>query len=217
MDITRRHNLSIGITYAVRHLEMILLVYKFRDPDTSSLHPSGDELEKRRVIIMTTLKAINLYLKIYAGTQISGDALVYIYRTDHLMERIIDPAKGWSRDGLSRRTVAAKLLDDMEHDLDAIKPEPIQLTPTMGQNYWTWDAGRKQWYHYDSADRTFKYHGGLWLRLDGSKTSHEKETELLKAHNLAAQRPQGCQDSDLSTTASLDPVPIDRVEEAGLQ
>jgi len=41
MDITRRHNLSIGITYAVRHLEMILLVYKFRDPDTSSLHPSG--------------------------------------------------------------------------------------------------------------------------------------------------------------------------------
>jgi len=44
MDVTRRHNLSIGITYAVRHLETILLVYKFRDPDTCSLHPSGKTL-----------------------------------------------------------------------------------------------------------------------------------------------------------------------------
>ena len=176
---------------------------------------TGDELERRRVNIKTSLQAINSYMKIYAGTQISGDALIYIYRTDHLMERIIDPAKGWSRYGLSRRTVAAKLLDDMEHDLDTIKPEPIQRTPAMDQNYWAWDAGRKQWYHYDSADRTFKYHGGLWLRLDGSKTSHEKETELFKAHNLAAQRSQGHQDSNLSTTASLNPVPIDRGEDAG--
>ena len=176
---------------------------------------TGDELERRRVNIKTSLQAINSYMKIYAGTQISGDALIYIYRTDHLMERIIDPAKGWSRDGLSRRTVAAKLLDDMEHDLDTIKPEPIQRTPAMDQNYWAWDAGRKQWYHYDSADRTFKYSGVLWLRLDGSKTSHEKETELFKAHNLAAQRSQGHQDSNLSTTASLNPVPIDRGEDAG--
>ena len=164
------------------------------------------------------LKANNSYLIIGAGTVIAGEALGYIYRTDNLMDKLVNPAKdGTSGDWKPTRSVTTKLLDDMESDLSRIRPSLDQIVQATNDTVWTWDASRGQYYYYDTRDRICKYHNGMWLRLDGSQTSQEQEMQLAQAYNLSAQPSWGHQTSVESVTASFRQITMGRGEDAAMR
>jgi hypothetical protein len=171
---------------------------------------AGDNHEKRRTDIESALKANNSYLVIGPGTVIAGEALGYIYRTDNLTDKYVDRYESRG----TTRSVMTTLFDGMEYDLSRISPAPNQLIPTTDQAYWTWDASREKYDHYDSADQMYKYHNGLWVRLNGLETSHQEEMELAKACNSSDQPPLGNQNSVLLVTASMRQITTGQGEDA---
>ncbi|KAF2032590.1 hypothetical protein EK21DRAFT_86909 [Setomelanomma holmii] len=131
-----------------------------------------------------------LQAKIVAGTKISGSALGYIYRTDNLMEKLVNPAKNGQGDWKPTRNLISKFFDDVARDLNlagVIVPmtEATNQLVLAGFTEWKWDAMRQEHYYFCLVDRTYKYQSGMWLRLDGSSTSLEEEIELAIAQGMA--------------------------------
>ena len=163
------------------------------------------------------MRANNSYLIIGAGTVIAGEALGYIYRTDNLIEKLV-PAKRSHRGGWGEtRSLITKFLDDMAYDLSRMNPAIDQVVPAKSDTPWVWDAGRELYYRYDSKDRIYKYHSGLWVRLDGSQTSYEQEVQLAQAYNVSAQPLLGYENSLLSVTASMRQITMGQGEDAALK
>jgi hypothetical protein len=79
----------------------------------------------------------------------------------------------------------------MERDLKQLLPPSDQVVhgTLPGFTEWKLDAAREQWYYWCSVDRTFKYQDGMWLRLDGSRTSLAEEVELAKACGVLLKGP----------------------------
>jgi hypothetical protein len=135
MDATQRQGSSIGITYAVRHLKSIFIALggaygsswgpeaggettpqKCTLPLEDSL-VIGNKHEERREGIEKMLKSNDMYTRFSAEIQISGTALGYIYRTDNLIETLVNPAKDGQGDWKPTRSLISKFFDDMEFDL----------------------------------------------------------------------------------------------------
>jgi hypothetical protein len=221
MDATQRQGLCIGITYAVRHLKSIFIALggAYRSswgPEaggettpqkcTLPLEDSlviGNKHEERREGIEKMLKSNDMYTKFSAEIQISGTALGYIYRTDNLIETLVNPAKDGQGDWKPTRSLISKSFNDMEFDLKQVTSASDQVAPRASLPEWIWDAGREQWCYWCSMDRTYKYESGMWLRLDGSRTSLAEEIELAKANGIPLRPLQGSQSNNLSLTAPM--------------
>jgi hypothetical protein len=176
----------------------------------------GNVHKERRDAIEALLRSANMYTIIGAGTQITAPALGYIYRTDNLIDALVNPAKDGTGDWKPTRNRIGKFFDDMERDIKLVtnSTSPVSNEVAVAKTDWVWDSSREQWYYWCSMDRTYKYHGGMWLRLDGSSTSLEEEVELAKARGVPSRKVGEVQDASDALAAPMQRLALDWGQDA---